>query len=146
MTRDSNPFRSLERQLERMQRQIEEFVGVDPFESGIGPTTMGVDLADRGEEFVLTADVPGFEKDDIDLRLLDDTLQIMAEREDENVDEEGDVLLRSERKQRSLSRSVTLPASVDEEAIAATYKNGVLTVTIPKAEPETVDGKEIDID
>lgn len=150
MTTDGNPFRSLERQFERMQRQFEEALemwDVDRF----GPattdtTTMGIDLADHGDEFVLTADVPGFEKDDIELRLSDDTMHVTAEREHEETEERDEFYIRSERERRSLSRSVRLPEPVDEDAVEATYQNGVLTVTLPKREPSDVEGQTIDIE
>lgn len=150
MSTDKNPFRTLERQFERMQQQIEEMFGqwgeVDPFQLGpIGPSSMGIDLADHGDEFVLTADVPGFEKDDIELSITDRTVHIAAEFDEERrTDEES--LLRSERQHRALSRSVKLPEAVEDEATEATYKNGVLTVTLPKLESSQIEGQRIDID
>jgi len=117
-----------------------------------GATTrrMGVDLADRGDEYVLTADVPGFERDDIDFRFADDTLYITAEYERadrEEADEAEETrYLKSERERRTMKRSIRLPESVDEEAVKATYQNGVLTVTLPKAEQTDVDGTQIAID
>lgn len=156
MTTDNNPFRNLERQFERMQRQFEDALDmwdVDQFgmptaDTGM-TTSMGIDLADHGEEFVLTADVPGFEKDDVDLRLSDNTLHITAEREGEETterDEEEGFYIKSERERQSLSRSVRLPEPIDAESIEATYRNGVVTVTIPKREPSQPEGRSIDIE
>ncbi|SDQ56948.1 heat shock protein Hsp20 [Natronobacterium texcoconense] len=154
MTTDDNPFRNLERQFERMQRQFEdalEMWNVDQFgmpATDTGTTVgMGIDLADHGEEFVLTADVPGFDREDVELRLSDDTIHITAEREEEMTEEQDDgFYIRSERERQSTSRSVRLPEPVDEDRIEATYRNGVVTVTLPKREPTEPAGRSIDIE
>lgn len=148
---DRSPFRGLEQQIERLQRQFEEALGAwdsEMFEeSHLGAATMGIDLADRGDEFVLTADVPGFDPDDIDIRLSADRIYIKAEREHEEIEEDEDELyLRSERARQALSRSCRLPDRVDEEAATATYKNGVLTIHLPKQEPSGPNGTKIDIE
>jgi len=124
--RGDNPFEEIERIFDRMS---EEF-GAEPFTAG---ESMAVDVVDRGDEFVVTADVPGFGKDDIDVTLADQTLRIAAEREEESAEEAADYV-RRERRQASTSRSVRLPATVEEEGISATYKHGVLTITLPKRE------------
>ncbi|ELY47168.1 Hsp20/alpha crystallin family protein [Natronorubrum bangense] len=151
MSTDSNPFRNLEKQFERMQRQIEEALEMWDFDqfdqSQAAVTTMGVDLADHGETFVLTADVPGFEKDDIDVRLSENTIHITATREAETTDDpEDEFYIKSERARQSLSRSIRLPDPVDEDAVEARYRNGVLTITLPKHDPETREGQQIDIE
>ncbi len=151
MSTDSNPFRNLEKQFERMQRQIEEALEMWDFDqfdqSQEAVTTMGVDLADHGETFVLTADVPGFEKDDIDVRLSENTIHITATRESETTDDpEDEFYIKSERARQSLSRSIQLPDPIDEEAVEARYRNGVLTITLPKRDPETREGQQIDIE
>ncbi len=152
MSSDTNPFRSLERQFERMQRQFEEALemwNMDQFGMGTDSiSTMGIDLADHGEEFTLTADVPGFEKDDIELRLSDNRIHITAEREEheEETDEGEEFYLKSERARQSLSRSVRVPEPIDENRVEATYRNGVLTITLPKAEPSEPQGETIDIE
>ena len=113
-------------------------------ESGMG--TIGVDLADRGDEFVLTAGVPGFERDDIDLRLSDNTVHVDAERERDETEERDEFYDGSERERRSMSRSVRLPEPVDGDAVEASHRNGVLTVTLPKEEPTAVDGRSIEVE
>ncbi|MDQ2052406.1 Hsp20/alpha crystallin family protein [Natronolimnohabitans sp. A-GB9] len=151
MATDTNPFENLERQFKRMQRQFEELLEMwDTDRSGAptsGVSTMGIDLTDHGDQFTLTADVPGFETDEIDLRFADDTVYIAAEREQEQTEEHAEErYLKSERTRRSMSRTVRIPEPVDEEAIEATCKNGVLTVTLPKKEPGEPDGRSIDIE
>lgn len=147
---ERNPFRSLERQFENLQRQFEEMVDMwdgEQFnvpQTGIETSQIDVDLADRGDEIVVSADLPGFESDDIDLRLSDDTLHITAEHERAER-EEDEHYLKSERTRRSMRRSIRLPEPVDEDAVEATCENGVLTVTLPKAEPTALEGTKIDV-
>jgi HSP20 family protein len=90
----------------------------------------------------VTADLPGFEKEDIEVTLADRTLRIEAEH-DAEVSTEGEYV-RRERRHESASRSVRLPEAVAEEGIEATHSNGVLTVTLPKRDAEG--GTRIDID
>lgn len=138
MKRESNPFQHLQRQFERIQRQFEEAMDLwDTDEYAFRPTlsgeaTIGIDLADNGDEFVLTADVPGYDKDDIDVRFVEDTLHIRASSERDHVEEEPGVYLKNERTRRTLSRSIRIPSAVEEDEISATYRNGVLTLTLPK--------------
>lgn len=112
---------------------------------GMGSREFGIDLADQGDAFEVTADLPGFEEDEIDVRVDGETLHVSARSERSSDDQEGDVI-RSERRQRSMSRSVTLPAPVEEEGGSAQYRNGVLTVTLPKREESDRGGHHIAIE
>lgn len=127
-----NPFDDIERMFEQMDK------GLKSFDASL---TQGVplDLVDDGDSYVITADLPGYEKDDIDVRLSGTTLKIHAERDTEN--ESGDSeYVRRERSRESVSRSVRLPESVVEGETDASYKNGVLTVTLSKQ--SSLDGGE----
>ena len=124
---------------DRLSRQFEQ----DPFGMTGMAGSIAVDVADHDDEFVVTADLPGFDKDDIDVNLADRTLRIDADHEEAETEESAEYL-RRERTRQSLSRSVTLPETVDEEGIAATFTNGVLTVTLPKRDAEG--GKRIEIE
>lgn len=152
MPMDRNPFWNIEEQFDRLQRQFEDALEQWNVERGregapARAQTMGIDLADHGDEFVLTADVPGFEKDDIDLRISGKSLNISARREEATQQGGPDErYIRSERAHRALQRSVRLPGPVDETAVSATHRNGVLTVTLPKEQPTEPDGRSIDIE
>ena len=105
---------------------------------------ISVDVADHGGEFVVTADLPGYDKEDIDLSVSERMLTIGAARDYEG--EEGDEsYLRRERGHASVRRSVRLPESVDEHGAGASYHNGVLTITLPKIDVDD-DARRIDID
>ena len=148
MSRRNNPFREIERMLEQMSRQFESSTREledSPFRLGdLGSESMSVDLADRGDQYVVTADLPGFDKDSIDVQLADQTLQIKAATEDETERSEENYI-RRERSRRSMSRSISLPEPVSEDDVSAAYRNGVLTVTLPKREPSE-EGRQIDIE
>ncbi|GAA0650735.1 hypothetical protein GCM10009019_12010 [Salarchaeum japonicum] len=114
----------------------------DEFEEFDAGTRLAVDVEDAGDAFVVTADLPGFEKDDIDVHLREDTLQIDATHE-ESADT-GEDYIRRERSKRSVTRSLTLPEAVEDDAVSASFNNGVLTVELPKADEED-DSTSIDI-
>jgi len=139
-----NPLEELERLFERMSRQFEE--ASQSWEGttfGVGMETASLDLVERDEEFVVTVDLPGFERDDVEIAVTDHTLRVEAEREVET--EEGDErYIRRERRQASTRRSVQLPEEVDTDAVSARMRNGVLTVTLPKLETATARHIEIE--
>jgi HSP20 family protein len=142
-----SPFDEIERTFERMARQLDEmngrFEGWSREGSAVG-SGISVDVADHDDSVVVTADLPGFEKEDIDLSVSGRRLTIRAVREstDETTDE---AYVRRERRHESMRRAVPLPDDVDEEAAAARYTNGVLTVTLPKVTVDD-DSSHIDIE
>ncbi|MGM0371921.1 MAG: Hsp20/alpha crystallin family protein [Halobacteriota archaeon] len=133
MTRRSNPFEEIERLLERMSEQFEDVDQLSSLESA-WPHRLKVDLAEFDGAYEVTADLPGFESEDIDVELLDDQLHICAQRETETEEAEEGRYLRRERSERSIDRRVSLPEPVEADAVEASFKNGVLTVCLPKAE------------
>ncbi|AZH25651.1 Hsp20/alpha crystallin family protein [Haloplanus aerogenes] len=142
-----NPFDELDELFDRMQANMEKAARMwDPESLGSelpGASAMSIDLEDRGDELVLTGDLPGFETEDIDVRVKERTLHIAAER-DETAEEESGEYVRRERRRTSVSRSIPLPSAIDTDGIAATYNNGVLTVRMPKTEPSS-EGTRIDV-
>ncbi|MFD1640379.1 Hsp20/alpha crystallin family protein [Halohasta litorea] len=138
-----NPFRELDELIERMNRQFGELSG--GFESQGMLSEVSVDVADQGDQLVVTADLPGFSGDDIDLRVDRESLTISAEYESEET-EESDQFHRQERRRESVRRQLPLPEAVDAPEASASYNNGVLTVTLPKLDPETSSGYQIDVE
>ncbi|PSP32016.1 heat-shock protein Hsp20 [Halobacteriales archaeon QH_10_67_22] len=110
---------------------IEELL--DVVTGGLEPTGAGlpVDVADTGESFVVVADLPGHDREDISVTLPDDTtLAVDAER-DTSHDDAGRYVTR-ERSSDAVSRRVGLPDPVEEGETSASYEDGVLSVTLPK--------------
>ena len=92
-----------------------------------------VDVHEEDEAFVLTVDLPGMGKDEVDINVEDRTLSISGERKFEEKTEQ-DAYRRLERGYGRFSRSFSLPSHVDSTRVAAKFHNGVLTVTVPKSE------------
>ena len=95
------------------------------------------DIKDEGDHYLLEAELPGFKKEDIDLDLKDGVLTISAKHDEtvENKGEDGKYVCR-ERRVGSFTRSFNV-SGIQEDAISASYENGVLKLTLPKqGEPE----------
>lgn len=103
------------------------------------------DIKDEGNKYVLEAELPGFEKQDIKLDLDGDRLTITAEHSD-NKDEKDDngKYIRRERTYGSYTRSFDVSA-VDTEKIEAEYKNGILILDLPKKQPAAPAQKRLEI-
>jgi HSP20 family protein len=97
------------------------------------PWSPAVDIYETENELVLKADLPDVEQKDIDVRVENQTLSITGERKFQQQDS-GKGYHRIERNYGSFTRSFAVPNSFDTEKIAAEYKNGVLTITLPKKE------------
>jgi HSP20 family protein len=92
-----------------------------------------MDLRETDTAFVVEADLPGMAIEDIAVHIDGTTLVIAGERKGEQADDTGNVA-RRERMFGKFQRTFTLPAAVEVDAVEAKYANGVLTVTVPKAE------------
>lgn len=145
-----NPVRDLlnvEREFNRMFRSMEDRFGLskkedvdEEYENAVWmPLT---DIFEDKNDYKIKADLPGIKKDDVKISFSDGKLNISGERNQEN--ETKDVKChRIERTFGKYYRSFTLPKEIKEDKIKAEFKDGQLTVTIPKA--EEVKPKEIDI-
>jgi HSP20 family protein len=94
--------------------------------------TPALDLYQTTDDVVAVVELPGMRKEDIEISLHDGMLTIGGERKDETP--EGQKTARSERVVGKFRRSISLPTRVDANKVNATYKDGILTVTLPKAE------------
>ena len=92
-----------------------------------------VDINEDNDSFILTADIPGLNKSDIDISVENNTLKLSGAREHKKT-EEGTEYHYQERNHGKFYRSFKLPLTVDEENISAAFKNGILTVILPKTE------------
>jgi HSP20 family protein len=96
--------------------------------------TMPMDVMERDNEYVIRAEMPGVSKEDIDVTLSNGVLTITGESRYEDAEKSDDRLLRQERRYGKCSRSVRLGTRIDDKAIKASYRDGVLELTLPKAE------------
>jgi HSP20 family protein len=101
-------------------------------------TNWGLDVDDREDKIVVRAEAPGFEPDEFDVQVHDDQLVLCACTSDEKKEEGA-----RHWHQQELYRAVPLPAGVDPERVDAQYRNGVLTITLPKT--ERAKGRKIEV-
>ena len=94
-----------------------------------------VDIKDEGSEIIVTTDLPGVGKGDVDIDVSDNMLTLSAKRS-ANTEEKEEGYLCRERTYSSFSRAVTLPDTVTTDGATAKLENGVLTVTLPKMQIE----------
>ncbi|MDQ6654254.1 MAG: Hsp20/alpha crystallin family protein [Verrucomicrobiota bacterium] len=94
--------------------------------------TPALDLYQSNDDVVAVVELPGMRKEEIEISLHDGMLTISGERKDEVAD--GDKAARTERFVGKFRRSISLPTRVDANKVNATYKDGMLTITLPKAE------------
>lgn len=99
-----------------------------------GPMSTVLDLSETDEAVQVRMDLPGMKPDDIDIQMTDRTLTVSGERKEE-IEEKKRTFHRVERRVGRFSRSVTLPCCINQANVQAEYKDGVLAVAMPKAEP-----------
>ena len=118
------------------------------FFSEIGRSFSGfnTDIQDTGKEYVLEAELPGFNKEDIHVDVQDGVLTISAKHEEkqDEKDEKSGKYVRRERRYGSYQRSFTLDG-VDPKSIQGSYENGVLKLTLPKEQPTVPETHRIEI-
>ena len=139
------PMRGLENVQDEVNRVFDSFFDIRPFarrseESGWYPE---VDMIEDKDKVMVNVDLPGMKKEDIKVSVQDNTLTIKGERKAEK-EEKDKNYHRVERLYGTFCRSFSLPGKVDGQKIKANYKNGVLSIDLPKA--EEVKPKEIPID
>ena len=127
---EADPFRALQR---RMDRLFDDFAGDYhwPFTNGRGGMTPTIDVSETDKEMTVEAELPGVDEKDVDVTLSDNLLTIKGEKKQEKEEKKKDYHL-TERSYGSFSRSMTLPFEADPNKIKATFKDGVLRITLPK--------------
>jgi HSP20 family protein len=136
---------------DRMTRMFDEFlrdVGWEPWSvtEGSRVYTPRIDVVERDEDILVSAELPGMERKDIDLTLTQNTLTLSGEKKcecEEGSKETG--YYRRERSYGCFRRTVVLPTDVDTDHVEAHFAHGVLTVTLPKTPEEVESSKHIEI-
>jgi HSP20 family protein len=122
-----------------MDRLFEDFFGGEsqgslvPMGGEWGTFSPQVDVSETEDEIKVSAELPGLDQEDVDVSLTNGTLLIRGEKREEK-EEKGESYYRSERAYGAFRRDIPLPSAVDVEQVDAVFKNGVLTVTLPKTE------------
>ena len=133
---------------ERLRDQINDLFEMDLYPRSTGLFDRSVsprmDVVETEDEFVIACDLPGLKPGDVDLNITNNVLTIRGEKQDGQKDKDSRKHLRSETWYGSFQRTVTLPESVDADAVTAELKNGVLAVRAGKREehkPKRIDVK-----
>jgi len=137
MARELTPWRPLEglSSLKRdMDRLWDSFFGEDwgltRWREGWSPT---LDVSETKDNLIVKTELAGVDPKDVDISLTGEVLTIKGEKKDEKEEKEENYHL-MERSYGSFSRSMRLPVEVDQDKVKASYKNGVLKITLPKTE------------
>jgi HSP20 family protein len=129
------PFREFDRMSKEMDRLLDFFLegGLRRRTEEAGEWLPSLNVAETKNELVVKAEVPGMDFKDIDISLSDGVLTIKGEKKQEKEEKEADYHL-VERSYGVFTRSIPLPQEVESDKISASYKGGVLKVTLPKSE------------
>lgn len=138
-----DPWRDFNSLQDRINRIFSSYTPNDDEAMEGGELSPVVDIYEDDNSFVFEADLPGFNKEDLKIDISNNVLTISGNRKLER-EESKDKYLRVERSYGSFARRFTLPNTVDSEKVDAKYKNGVLTLRLPKKEealPKSIDVK-----
>ena len=138
-----HPFGSLRREMDRLfddfdrgfwrwpfRRSVFDLAPTLPTEMTWG-TVPAVDVAEKDKQYEITAELPGMDQNNIEVSLSDGVLTIKGEKKEEKEEKKKDYYL-SERRYGSFQRSFQVPEGADAEKVEANFKNGILTVILPK--------------
>ncbi|HEV8004256.1 MAG TPA: Hsp20/alpha crystallin family protein [Planctomycetaceae bacterium] len=143
-----DPFAAFETQMRRYFDDFFDGFDLGPFGKWSGGAEGGrpkVDIAETSDAVHVTADLPGLAENEIDVTLTDGHLVIRGEKRSEKEEQdETKNYHRIERSYGSFHRSIALPAEVDDQKVDASFKNGVLTVVLPKVATAST-GKKIEV-
>lgn len=125
-----DPFQSVREEVEGLWSNLTGERGNGWFAPMVVPP---IDLSENDNSVKVRMDIPGIKPEEIDVQINNSVLTVSGQREEEK-EEKGQTFHRVERRSGSFSRSVTLPTAVAEDKVDAQYKDGVLTITMPKTE------------
>ena len=118
---------------DNFETALRRFFAPTPFETEQPALKMRIDVAEKENVYEVKADIPGVKKEDINVRIDGNVVQIDAEvKREKETKGNGDKVLRSERYYGNISRTFTLADDVDEGKAEAKYADGVLTLQLPK--------------
>jgi HSP20 family protein len=146
---DWHPFEHLRRQVDRL---FDEFpsrktsVDFEPFNRMVGAfsASPAVDFVEKEKEYEITAELPGMNDKNVEVKLSNGMLAISGEKKEEK-EEKKEGYYFSERRYGSFSRTFRVPEGVDDEKIEASFENGVLTVHLPKTAEAQKTQRTIDV-
>ncbi len=149
------PFEGLRREIDRLFDDFDAGIGRSPFHRSLFDATPfwrreadwavpAVDVAETDKAYEVTAELPGMDEKSIEVKFADGVLTIKGEKQEEKEEKKKDYHL-SERSFGSFQRAFQVPDGVDADKIEASFKKGVLTVTLPKSTETQKAAKKITV-
>ena len=150
--RAHDPIMQLHREMDRLFEDAFRGFGLGPLGREGLPTPVAtggllrpsVDITAGEKEYTITVEVPGVAENDVKVEISGDTMTIGGEKKQEKEEKEKDYY-RMERTYGSFQRVLSLPDDADADGVAANFKNGVLTITVPRRPTSDKDVKQIEI-
>ncbi len=148
------PFDSLRREIDQLFNEFggggwrwpRSFFDIEPFRrtEAAFAAVPAVDVTETDKAYEITAELPGMNDKNVEVKMADGILTIKGEKQEEKEEKKKDYYLR-ERNFGSFQRAFQVPDGVDADKIEASFKNGVLTVTLPKSAEALKTAKKIDV-
>jgi len=151
-TSGQDPFQNMNQIRQQMDQMFNQAFGSSGLNIGFGPIGAGtdasvspkVDMTEDANNYFITIDAPGTDKSNLDVKLEDRTLTISGKRDKTVAKQDGGKVIQQERMSGGFQRAIVLPGPVQEGSMTAKYDNGVLHVTIKKAnEPKVRDHVQV---
>ena len=145
--RGDNPFENFQREMNRLFDDFFRGFGTPArYGEGVfgGAAVPRVDVSETETEYEVTAELPGLEEKDVEVLLDENLLTLRGEKRAEREERDTNYYL-AERSFGSFRRTIPFPVEVDPDRVEARFKNGVLTVRLPKAEPARSQAKRIQV-
>lgn len=136
------PFRELVSLRDDMDRLFRSFFG-SPLEEVEGFWAPVIDIEEDNDSYYVRAEVPGIKREEIKISVRGNALSLSGERKQES-ETKNKTFHRVERSYGRFKRTISLPSEIDADKVKATYKDGILLVTLPK--PESTKPKEIEVE
>jgi len=144
---EDHPFFSLQRDMNRLFDSFFRDLDVSPsgpWETGMETFSPSIDVREDEKEIVVKAELPGVEDKDVEVLLSGNALTLKGEKREEKEEKEKGYY-HMERRYGAFSRVIPLPEGVETEKAEASYKNGILTIRVPRKESAIETGKKIPI-
>lgn len=140
-----NPLESLRREVDRLFDSFDRsFWPRSSHWASMPVSVPAMDIAEKPDGFEVTTELPGLAEKDVEVRVSDGSLTIRGEKQEETEEKDKNYYLQ-ERRFGAFERSFSLPEGVDVDKIEASFRNGVLTVSMPKAAQAKAEAKRIPI-
>lgn len=130
--REEEPFYALQHNMNRLFDEFFSDFGLKPFGESWAGFSPSIDVTENDHEIKVSAELPGMDENDIQVKLANDMLTLSGEKKTEKEDKDKNYY-RMERSYGSFQRSIPLPPGVETDQVEATFKKGVLTITLPKS-------------